>query len=510
MTTDFSSGEIKKIITSNINLPSPPLIAVQILNTIQNANSSNDDLEKIISADPALASKLLRIANSAFYSLPNAITSINRAISILGTNVIKNIALSFVIAKNLQGQSTSHFNFDYFWRRSVTAAVAAELVAATLKARSEEIFVTALLQDIGVLIMFLVKGKDYENLLQQVSTDENASLLELERETFHFDHQLLSQVFLEQWYIPECITAPIRYHHEPNLAPDMLSTQVAILNTANLLSAIYTGHQATRKIATLEEKMLKLFNVEPKTTRLLVDDVAKKAIDVLTIFEIDPGQMKPYSQMLQEANDELGKLNFTYEQLVLELKQSKERAEQFAAELRSVNTQLEQLAFRDGLTNLYNHRYFQEILSTEMARAKRYGRSLCLLIFDIDHFKNVNDTYGHTVGDQVLVSLADNILKAVRPSDIVARYGGEEFAVILPETSTSGMRVFAERLRRCVQAVSTPVAKDKTINVTVSIGGTEFIPEKDSSKQLLIETADRAMYQAKTSGRNCVTILSCT
>ena len=144
-----------------------------------------------------------------------------------------------------------------------------------------------------------------------------------------------------------------------------------------------------------------------------------------------------------------------------------------------------------------------------MARAKRYGRSLCLLIFDIDHFKNVNDTYGHTVGDQVLVSLADNILKAVRPSDIVARYGGEEFAVILPETSTSGMRVFAERLRRCVQAVSTPVAKNKTINVTVSIGGTEFIPEKDSSKQLLIETADRAMYQAKTSGRNCVTILSC-
>jgi diguanylate cyclase (GGDEF)-like protein len=509
MTTDLSLGEIEKIIASNINLPSPPSIAVQILNTIQNADSSTEDLERIISADPALASKLLRIANSAFYSLPNAVTTIGRAISILGTNVIKNIALSFVIAKNLQGENTSHFNFDYFWRRSVTAAVAAELVAATLQIKSEEIFVTALLQDIGVLMMFLIKGKEYESLLQRVSVDENISLLELERETFHFDHQLLSHVFLDKWRIPDCITNPIRYHHEPEHAPAGLKTQVTILNTANLLSAIYAGHQATQKLSVLEEKMSTQFSIAPEVTRTLADDVARKAIDVLNIFEIDLGKIKPYSQMLQEANDELGKLNLTYEQLVLELKQSKERAEQFAAELRSVNSQLEQLAFRDGLTNLYNHRYFQEILSTEMARAKRYGRSLSLLIFDIDHFKVVNDSHGHTIGDQVLVNLADNIVKAVRPSDIVARYGGEEFAVILPETSTSGMRVFAERLRRCVQAISTPISKTQAVTVTISIGGTEFIPGQDIPKRRLVETADRALYQSKANGRNCVTLLPC-
>ena len=114
MTSDNSNNKIHQLIEEQINLPSPPAIAAQILNTVQDETSSLSDLEKIISADPALTGKMLSIANSSFYSLPNKVANITRAMSILGTNVIKNIALSFVIARDMQGQQTSYFDFNLF------------------------------------------------------------------------------------------------------------------------------------------------------------------------------------------------------------------------------------------------------------------------------------------------------------------------------------------------------------------------------------------------------------
>src|SRR5512140_2775894 len=124
---------LQQLITDQLSLPSPPAIAVQILNAVQRDDVSLHDLARIISADPALTAKLLRVANSSFYSLPNQITSIERALTVLGTNVIKNIALSFAIAGDLRGSEQGGFDFNYFWRRSVTSAVAAELLTSLLQ-----------------------------------------------------------------------------------------------------------------------------------------------------------------------------------------------------------------------------------------------------------------------------------------------------------------------------------------------------------------------------------------
>ena len=150
---------------------------------------------------------------------------------------------------------------------------------------------------------------------------------------------------------------------------------------------------------------------------------------------------------------------------------------------------------------------FQDTLSRELARASRYRSSVSLLIFDLDHFKKVNDTYGHPAGDQVLINVAKAVKKTVRPSDIVARYGGEEFVVILPETDIIGVKVFAARLRRSVEGMTTEF-ENLQINVTVSVGGTTFGPEQpDVTKDMLIQTADRGLYMSKENGRNQVTIL---
>lgn len=158
---------------------------------------------------------------------------------------------------------------------------------------------------------------------------------------------------------------------------------------------------------------------------------------------------------------------------------------------------------RDGLTGIYNRRYLEQQLSVEFARCKRYGDSLSFVIFDLDHFKKVNDNYGHLAGDKVLCDVSQRISKLLRTDDVLGRYGGEEFCIILPETPKDGALILAERLRQTI--AQEPVTyKETTITVTVSIGVTGF--ELDTPNyEHLIHCADLALYYGKENGRNRVT-----
>ncbi len=500
-------NQIQVLIAEEITLPSPPAIAVQILNTVQKEDAALGELAKIISADPALTGKMLQLANSGFYAVKNEVTSIDRALSVLGTNVIKNIALSFVIVTDLREEKQTGFDFDDYWRRSVTSAVAADLLTQQLGQKDADIFVTALLHNIGMLVIFMHKRGEYSELLHE-SCMSDQSLITLEQSKYNFDHQQVGTALIHKWGLPKSISDPIGYHHNPESASENDQKTAQILYFADQLAAIYNETDTAEKVRLLQGELAEQYSLTPDQIRSLLDDVAEKSVEILKTFEIEPGDMKPYSEMLQEANEELGRLNLSYEQLAIELKEAKEKSDRLANELRDANLRLNDLAYTDALTGLYNHRYFQDNLSSELLRASRYHSSLSLIIFDIDHFKKVNDTYGHPAGDQVLKEISKAVQKTVRPSDIVARYGGEEFAVILPETDITGVKVFAARLRRCVEGVVTTV-DEQQIMVTISVGGTTFSPEQsETSKNILIQTADRGLYISKENGRNQVTILA--
>ena len=155
----------------------------------------------------------------------------------------------------------------------------------------------------------------------------------------------------------------------------------------------------------------------------------------------------------------------------------------------------------DGLTQIFNRRYFLEQLERELSRAKRYRRELSLILFDIDHFKQINDTYGHLAGDYVLKQLATVVKGKIRREDIMARYGGEEFAVILPEIDIANSVAFAEKVRKLVE--KTPFKfEDARIAVTVSVGIASSQDADDASN--LIKRTDEKLYEAKGTGRNCV------
>lgn len=160
-------------------------------------------------------------------------------------------------------------------------------------------------------------------------------------------------------------------------------------------------------------------------------------------------------------------------------------------------------AVTDAMTGLFNHRYFQQEVGRQLDRAQRLGSLLTLAMADLDHFKKINDTYGHQQGDIVLKAVAGAIKRSIRGKiDVPCRYGGEEFVILLPETPLDGAKIFAERLRKAVEELEFEF-NGKPMKVTISIGLATF-PEAGQDKRNLIETADRALYLAKESGRNNV------
>ena len=156
----------------------------------------------------------------------------------------------------------------------------------------------------------------------------------------------------------------------------------------------------------------------------------------------------------------------------------------------------------DGLTQIFNKRYFIETLEREMGRAQRYRRELSLIMFDIDHFKQINDTYGHLAGDHILKQLAATIKTRIRREDILARYGGEEFAIILPEIDRENSLNFAEKIRALIEKASFKF-EDTKIPITISIGVTSIGPEVNDAEEF-VKQADVFLYDAKNRGRNKV------
>jgi len=173
--------------------------------------------------------------------------------------------------------------------------------------------------------------------------------------------------------------------------------------------------------------------------------------------------------------------------------------------LHEKNQQLQELANRDGLTQLFNHRYFHEQLSKDFLRARRYHESLSCILLDIDYFKRFNDTHGHQTGDLVLKTLGLLIQDSIRDSDFAARYGGEEFALVLYHSDGPAALDVAERLRQAVEQCKVRDG-DKVLHVTISVGVATFPSEAINDSQTLIECADKALYRAKDSGRNRVEV----
>lgn len=172
-------------------------------------------------------------------------------------------------------------------------------------------------------------------------------------------------------------------------------------------------------------------------------------------------------------------------------------------QLRSRISELAELVSTDALTGLFNFRHFKTVLQIEMDRSKRSGIPTSLVLVDIDHFKAVNDNFGHEVGNQALVHISNILRGEVRTTDIVCRYGGEEFAMIFPETHLNLAVKVADRIRQIIEKTPVPYNDDE-IKLTVSMGASVYMKTSVLGIDNFVDSVDKYLYEAKQSGRNCI------
>ena len=241
----------------------------------------------------------------------------------------------------------------------------------------------------------------------------------------------------------------------------------------------------------------------PGRDGLELTDYIKSGYDIDVIVMTGYSGDYSYEEAINKGASDFVFKPVRFEELLLRLKRVlKER--RLTKERAKMLGKLQNLAITDGLTKLFNSRHFYNQLDVEVGRCRRYNHPLALLLLDIDHFKDYNDTYGHLEGDKVLVSIGLNIQDCLRAMDSAYRYGGEEFTVILPETNGEEARTVAERIRRKIGSEPHNPDEDNNVSVTISIGVTEYVNGEDVAT--FVQRADQAMYASKTKGRNVVTI----
>lgn len=496
---------IKQLLSNNssIKLPTPPAIALRILEEVHKEEPSFSRLTELINTDPALTARVLRIANSPTFAPISRIDNLDKALTRMGTTLLTNVALSFILVSSFKQIPDSNFNFEYFWKRSVTAAVGANVIARGICRKNDYIFIATLLHDIGILIA--------DNCLPSYrvifnSENPHQSINEREQDHFGFSHAKLGSELLQQWGLPEQITLPIAWHQQPENAPQEAECPARVINLADKLSAVFHGKPGPNKLKIFREELSNHYKLSNSKINQLIEEISEQSSEVLSFFDIPNESAKSATEILQEANEALSNLNLSTSQLTKQYQVEKEQAQHTSAKLTAANAELSRLAFQDSLTGLYNLRYFHDHFDRELQRASRYKTIFSLFMFDVDDFKVINDTYGHQAGDKLLQEIARVTLKTVRNTDLVARYGGEEFAVILSETTLEVAGEIAERLRSNISQLVVDW-ENKQLSVTISIGISFYCHEHANlTKNQIIAIADAGLYRSKKKGKNCISL----
>ncbi len=232
---------------------------------------------------------------------------------------------------------------------------------------------------------------------------------------------------------------------------------------------------------------------------LELTDLVKKEYDTDVIVMTGFSSEHSYEEAVSKGASDFIFKPIRFEELVLRMKRVlKER--QISKERDQMLEKLKKLAITDGLTKLYNSRFFYKQLDLEIDRLHRYNHALSLLLIDIDHFKEYNDSFGHLEGDKVLIRFGEVIRSCLRRMDTAHRYGGEEFTIILPETGCEEATVVANRIKNAIEAETFTPILGENVTITVSVGVTEYQPDERISS--FVQRADKALYISKDQGRN--------
>jgi len=481
-----------------VKFPTPPGVAVHIIELAQDPDIEIGKVAKAVSMDPALTTKILRIANSPLYVQRRRSENLRQALVVLGLNATLTLALSFTLVRSLRGQKAYGVDYPHYWRRALIAAISARALGETLRQpHGEELFLAGLLQDVGMLALDQAMPELYRDTAR-LQRDHRA-LAEFERKRVHADHASIGGSLMSSWHLPERLHRAISASH--TLEQYRTELPEAIFNRcvalSGLVADLFVNEAARREFAQTAQAAERSLGFDKPAFGQLLGTIGGLIPDTEALFETDLRADTDPEQILEQARDILMLRNLQALRDMNVLKTAAQNLSERALEL-------EEEAQRDALTGAYNRAFFDTFLAREFERTSRNEWPLSLAFADLDNFKIINDTHGHQAGDQVLRAVA-GILKAhTRETDVVARYGGEEFVIAMPATDAETARAISERIVQVLRNTQHDVG-DALLQATISVGCATQAPQSQfRGVNDFVHAADQALYTAKLLGRNRV------
>ena len=470
------------------DLPSPPGVALRLLELYNQQDVDVAELAQVIQVDPVLSSKLIDYCNSPILARPRKTSSVDQAVVALGLRAVKMIGLSFSLIQTVP-EKESEFNYDNFWNKSLATAIAARTISGHFNGDKETVFLMGLMLNIGQMAMAHVMGSEYTAMLIEAH-QKGVSVTELEIEKWSSDHYELGGQMLESWKFPAELTEVIQNFNNSENEPD---ETIQILQVAqDMADMLFNDEIEIERIDAIKIEANSQLGISLPIFDELFNESVAYWTEYAKVLSFDCSNAMTFEQLESKA-----RRNITEMSMGLHVENS---------QIKEENAQLQTSSLIDPLTGLKNRRAYDAEAQAELERCGRTGTSFVMMVLDLDHFKSINDTYGHAAGDRILVSVAETLVDHARRYDSVYRIGGEEFVIILADCDEQVAATVAERFRAAVESLVVEV-DGQVIPVTVSIG----VSFCDGSQSLenIFKHADKLLYQAKEQGRNrcCVSLM---
>jgi diguanylate cyclase (GGDEF)-like protein len=486
---------LKSKLKASLNFPSPPAVAQQIIALARDPYTDISQVAAAIGRDPALASKLLRVANSALYSRQRKSTNLRQALIVLGLQGATSLALGFSLVGSYVGLKSNGVDYDRHWRRAILSASAARCFGALQDASAvDDIFLVALLQDIAILGVDRALPDFYRDLPRNASHRE-FSVYETAR--LGIDHAALGAWLLGYWKLPEPLCRAVAWSHAPPTADRLTPTGIEACCVAlgSECVEILLADAAATDFAALAEHASEWLGIDAPAVAEVMGRVVAEIPEIERLFDRELLQPDAASVILDQARDLLVLRNLQVLEQAGNLHATNLKPEVHTAAPRDDRQ-------RDPLTGLYNRGYLDLMLRREFQAATNGEWPLSVVFVDLDRLKGINEAYGHEVADSVLVTTAKAIASVARDTDCVARYGGAEFVIVLPGLASSSAKIFYERLmarlRNTVHTIDGAV-----VTVSASVGLATHAPKKPFQRaSYLINAAERLARSTKKFQRD--------
>jgi diguanylate cyclase (GGDEF)-like protein len=496
----MSSAIMDRILASP-NLPSMPFVAVKVLELAQQDDVSINRIAEVIEKDPALTAKLLQTANSPLFGLTKKVGSIQQATVILGLRTVKIMALSFSLVEAVRESGDSLFDYQKYWRRSLTTAVVAKLVAQQHRAvRADECFVGGLLADIGMLAAFRCAADAYGPVIETFAAGPRP-IQQIEAEVLGFTHAEVSARLLRRWSLPDLLCDAVAAHHGEGLAElsERACSLASLIYAASCVAELFCGDVAGQQLDEVKEQAVKLVPIAPDALEQILDDLHTHVNEMASLFRLEIGEGISHEELRNQAMAQLANISLSAE---IARAEAASQAEQAQHELK----ELSHKAATDGLTQIANRQAFDNELAAILEASQKNGTAMGLILLDIDHFKKLNDTYGHQAGDEALRQVGQCLKSICTDTVTAARYGGEEFAVIVANATARALQRMAEGIRRRIEQIEFH-HDARPIRFTASLGAAHVdLKLGTATCKEVVERADECLYDAKHNGRNRVEI----